>query len=74
MADMTQRGHQTTDPQRAAGRQHTDLDQLTVSEPFSDAHPASLPRHTAASVAKRWDEKSFDTGARIRGEVIGGKR
>ena len=74
MADMTQQGPQTTDPQRAAGRQNTDLSQLTVSEHFSDPKTASLPRHTATSVAQRWKEKLFDTGAMMRGEAVGGKR
>jgi|GEM_PF-1996969 hypothetical protein len=76
MADMTQQGPQTTERNRDDRRgqgQNPDLDQLTVSELFSGPETASLPRHTATSVAQRWDEKLFDTGAMMRGEIVGGR-
>ncbi len=77
MADMTQQGPKTTDRNRDDRRgqgQNRDLGQLTVSAHFSDPETAPFHRHTATSVAKRWDEKLFDGGAMMRGEVVGGKR
>jgi hypothetical protein len=77
MADMTQQGPQTTDRNRDDRRgqgQNTGLEQLTVSAHFSEPETAPLHRHTATSVAERWDKKLFDGGAMMRGEVVGGKR
>jgi hypothetical protein len=77
MADRIQQGPQSTGLQRE-DRQGPGLDnnlsQLSVSAYFSEKNPPQLPSHTSASVALRWGERSFDTGAVIKGEVVGGKR
>ena len=77
MAVMTQQGPQTTDPTREAHRgqgRKTDLSELSVSDPFSEQKSPLRPSHTRDSVAQRWANRSFDTGAAIKGEVLGGKR
>ena len=74
MADMTHQGPPTTDPTRQDQRGHgpnTDLYQHSFS---TDPSSPRVPSHTRASVAKRWGERSFDTGAVIRGEVVGVRR
>ena len=77
MADMIHQGPHTTDPTREDRRgqgPNADFSQLSVVAHFSEAEAHCLPTHTSASVAERWGEKIFDTGARILGEVVGGKR
>ena len=76
MADRIQQGPQNTGPQRE-DRQgpgpNTNLSHLSVSAYFSEKKPPQLPGHTSASVTQRWGKRSFDTGAVINGEVVGGK-